>query len=407
MAVKPASDFRLIHHHVGGRAGDAPFPMPPQLGPDVLRVLYEADDTAVEQIRKASEDAGVPTLVRSDFVGLSGGRVRFAVNYCPYSSSAFPIAPEYLPYVMSESGRDYVLGEAASPISVVDLATHSLDEMVLDGPGDLPPPDMLSLDTQGGERDILVGAERLLERNILAVTTEVQFHRVYAGAAIFGEICEQLGRHKFLFVEFDQLQRYAPRRVPLGLRSPGFTLFGDATFFKDPQAMVATMGDRSGPALRKLAFLALCRAQLEFAQICLDLAPPEDDEGSSRPAYLGLVEEFRQLCRSAPQYYPWRFVDAYSAEASLARFQLIDGEAGARIAVDTTMRARAEFERILKANPPLAEAEQALALIDLFNRYGLGNVAKKVHEFQREAIDVYVREVMRIAGVERVEMGPA
>jgi hypothetical protein len=97
VTAKPASDYRLIHHHVGGRAGDAPFPMSPRLGADVLRVLYEADDTAVDQIRKASDAAGVSTLVRSDFVGRSGGRVRFAINYCPYSSSAFPIAPEYLP----------------------------------------------------------------------------------------------------------------------------------------------------------------------------------------------------------------------------------------------------------------------------------------------------------------------
>ena len=88
--------------------------MPPKLRADVLRVLYEADPAAVAQIRKASEEAGVPTLVKAAFVGLPGARVSFDITYCPYGSSAFRIAPEYRSYLTCEGGRDYVIGDAVS-----------------------------------------------------------------------------------------------------------------------------------------------------------------------------------------------------------------------------------------------------------------------------------------------------
>jgi len=373
--------------------------MPNALAGDVLRVLYEADESAVEQIHAASDASGTPTLVRSDFVGRPGGRVGFVVNYCPFTSSAFPIAPEYQAYVTSVGGRDYVLGEAAQPIRFVELETKGLDEIVFDGSEAVPAPDLLSLDTQGAERDILEGASRLLSQTVLAIQTEVQFHEVYVGAATFGEISSLLGRFGFKFIEFDHLERYSPRRSPLGLRGPGLTLFGDAVFFKDPQAIIASMSDRAGLALRKLAFVALSRGHLDVALSCLDRAPAEEDG----PAYLRLVEEFRRISGSAPQQLPWRFVEAFSAEASAARFRVAKDE---RIAEATMKRAQAEFEAIVRANPPLAEAGKALALVEMFNRYGLGDVAKQVQERQRDAVDRYIDGVMRLAGIQRIDIPP-
>ena len=47
---------KIVLHHVGGRWGNQPFPVPPRFERDFVRVLYEADADAIDGIREATKD---------------------------------------------------------------------------------------------------------------------------------------------------------------------------------------------------------------------------------------------------------------------------------------------------------------------------------------------------------------
>ncbi|MFY0632917.1 MAG: FkbM family methyltransferase [Vannielia sp.] len=85
-------------------------------------------------------------------------------------------------------------------VEEVELTTVALDEVE-----DLPRVDVLKMDLQGGELEVLKGAEDRLSEAV-AVVSEVRFHRIYEGEPMFGDIDVELRRqgfrlHKLLFTK--------------------------------------------------------------------------------------------------------------------------------------------------------------------------------------------------------------
>lgn len=392
------ADLRLIHHHIGGRAGDTGFNLPAAFERDVVRVLYDADADSVADAEQRSNAAGRTTLVRPYFVGAPGGKVAFRINHCPYTSSGRAVKPSYAPYYLEVNGTDYTYGEAAAPVRIVEIESHGLDQITLGVGADLPPPDLLSIDTEGGEDDVIAGAPRLLDEHVVAVIAEVKFNPVYVDGPLFGDISSMLFRHGFQFAEFEHLTGMAPIRGALGTRGRGLTMFADALYFKDPAVLAERHGTHAGIALRKLAFTAVCRGHFEFAQHCLTFCPPGSLPGGDIPIYLRFVDQFHRLCLATPEIRPWRFGEAFTAEASLARFTPpapVDAE---RVKAESRARARAEALKIESRQGDLNRAVSAPPLVRLFERYGMIEHAKLLVETQQRTISQYVGTVSRLAG---------
>jgi FkbM family methyltransferase len=396
--MSEAGDLRLIHHHVGGRAGDTGFNLPKAFERDVVRVLYDADAGSIEHASERSAAEGRTTLVRPYFIGRPGATVRFNIAYCPYLSSARELARPFHRWYVEVDGADYVWGEANTPVKTVEVRSHGLDEITLGAAADLPPPDLLSIDTEGGEDDVLAGAALVLDRHVVAVIAEVKFTPTYVVGPLFGDISAMLGKHGFMFAEFDHLGRMSPLRGRLGTRGTGPVIFGDALFFKQPEAIAAGAGDRAGVLLRKLAFVAVCRGHFEFAQHCRDLCPPESMPAGEIPLYLRFVDQFQRICRSGPDIRPWTFNESYSEAASQARFNTLPPEESQRIWAEDRARAGREMDKIESMREPMLRAVSDPPLLRLFRRYGMDAQAKILLDTQNRAASHYVAGVAAKSG---------
>jgi len=135
-------------------------------------------------------------------------------------------------------------------------------------------PDFLSLDTQGSELDILRGAQTTLHDQCVALATEIEFHPMYEGQALFSGIFDFALSHGFYFAGFTYLQEISPKRMPIGARAKGFLAFGDALFLRriDSVNSIAGSSDEQHLMLLKLAFVALNFGYLEYALLVLEAA---------------------------------------------------------------------------------------------------------------------------------------
>ena len=391
-------DLRLIHHHIGGRAGDTGFNLPQAFEGDVVRVLYDADADSITDAEHRSNALGRTTIVRPYFVGAPGRKVDFHINYCPYTSSARAVMPRYGAYYLETNGTDYIYGEAAAPVRTIEMESHGLDQITLGEGTDLPLPDLLSIDTEGGEDDVISGAPRLLDEHVVAVIAEVKFNPVYVDGPLFGDISAMLFRHGFQFAEFENLSGMAPMRGRLGTRGRGLTMFGDALYFKDPAVIAERYGERAAVALRKLAFTAICRGHFEFAQHSLGFCPPGSMPAGEIPIYLRFVDQFQRLCLATPDVKPWTFGEAFTAEASLARFMPLPPADSERVSAESRSRARQEAKTIESRQSDLNRAANAPPLVRLFERYGMTEHAKLLIETQQRTIGQYVGNATRWAG---------
>jgi FkbM family methyltransferase len=366
-------DRRIVHFHVGGRSGSTSLTVPTPFAEDVVLVLFDADEGCVAQAEILGRRNHAETISVPYFVGRDDGEIRFNINYDPYTSSAYELNEAFKDYYATVRGTDYVLDEVARPVRTVTVQSRSLDRLCFGDDATLTPPDVLTLDTQGSELDILKGASALLDDRVVAVVSEVQFNEVYRDAALFGELSAYLRERGFLFAAFTDLSQYAPLRGRIGARGDGLVLFGDALFLKDPKRIDDDL------ALSKLAFMALCHQQLEFAQLCLGrrAGSPGDDR-----AYLRLLDEFLAAVAGLPEPRLWTYAEAFDAETSRAFTQPVSNEEVAKIQA-------AMAEKAVREQPKLAAMSTGTGgVADLLERYGFSYAANS-RRFQEKFLKAY------------------
>jgi FkbM family methyltransferase len=285
---------RIVAHHVGGRGFGVALNVPARFSRDVVNVLYEADENcALEMIaQNTSENFHVlpHCLGREDKAG------KLYITNNPYASSNLKPNPEYDSYYcevmlsgeidgvsVQDTRYDAVYGNENRVVEVRDVTIHALDTLVRDRkvPGNLKP-DFLSLDTQGSELDILCGAQVTFRDHCIALATEIEFHPMYEGQALFSGIFDFALRHGFYFAGFTYLQEISPKRMPVGARGKGFLAFGDALFLRRIDSVKSIAGSQNEQHLMllKLAFVALNFGYLEYALLVLEVAeqaPPDPE----------------------------------------------------------------------------------------------------------------------------------
>jgi FkbM family methyltransferase len=310
--LTPSDDRRLSVHHIGGRAGSRTFPVLSAFERDVVNVLYDADPDCVEQVREANAELTSELHVLPYCFAGARGRRDFSLNYDPYTSGLLPSNPALAGWYHHNGECDYVWGEATRPMEERVVDTVTLDE-VFSGPGGWrPPPDVLSIDTQGAELEILQGGEQVVRDSAVAVLCEVEFLPLYRDQPLFGDVSAHLFEQGFRFAQFSDLYELSPERRIIGARAHGFHAFGEAVFLKDAEQIT------DDPVrLRKLAFVAIVLGHLEYGLGCLDRA------GGVPPARLGyerFLAELTTATEALPQAMPQTFAQRYSFEDSSRRF---------------------------------------------------------------------------------------
>ena len=316
-------------HHVGGRDGTRAFPIVPEFEHDVVSVIYDADPDCLDQVRERNKQLGSKCVVLPYCLAGKTEQVVFHLNYDPYTSSLMEADPRYSTFSMFHRGADYVLGESLKTMERRSVDAVSFDDLFSRDDAGAPPPDFLSLDTQGSEYEILLGARRVLRENVVAVVAEVEFHPIYCGQKLFGDVSRLLAECGYHFVDFlsEGSSRCSPVRLSVGLRSGGFLISSNALFLRDADSL-----DReSDPARRyaklcKLAFISIVLGQFDYGVDCLRRARPTDGgvpevEELSPHAYYRFLKELAAVIATAPLCHPPTFAQQHSFEASRSRFE--------------------------------------------------------------------------------------
>lgn len=307
----------LVIHHVGGRAGSTCFDLPNRFLCDIVNVLYDADESCVEQAEKTWMDKDCQTKVYPYCLSDKEGKTKFNLNYDPYTSSIYSLNEKYAKYYYpyKDSGMDYVFGDSVKTMERIEVGVTTLDALVENGK--VVAPDFLSIDTQGSELDILKGARQCLENHIFGVFVEVEFVPLYKEQPLFGDICSYLNSLGFELVETSFLNRH-PFRGKQGFRGKGVLFDGEALFLKSVDSVTSDLKGRA-LALNKLGFISLIYNRFEKVQECI--------EGSGfkkldNKKYLSVMADIYEALKELPDRSFPVFSERFTYEQSKKRFEV-------------------------------------------------------------------------------------
>jgi FkbM family methyltransferase len=320
-----ADKKRLSIHHIGGRGGGRGFPVLPSFEPDIISVLYDADPDCLAQVRTENKYFGSELYVLPYCIGESCGDVTFHLNYDPYTSSVRELNAKYGSFYLPLPDYDYLFSESIRAMEKPTVSVVSLDHLLLHSKSlAVPPPDFLSIDTQGSEYEILQGAKGCLDAT-LGLILEVEFHPLYQGQKLFGDLAHFLAGQGFEFVRFLHIGEAPPFRAPLGQRGQGFQVWGDALFLKNLSTIPCDDND-SLLKLAKLAFFAVVFNQFEYGLNCLKRMEQsslwtELRQSLQQTSYIKFLAALQEAVNQMPAEFPETFADGCTFEASKNRFQ--------------------------------------------------------------------------------------
>ncbi|WP_448208336.1 FkbM family methyltransferase [Azospirillum sp. sgz302134] len=185
--------------------------------------------------KRTDAEPGVQML--NHFIG-KGGPASFQVAQFDPASS---LLEANLPYL----GQFYALADMCRPVERQTVETTRLDDIAEVGACDY-----LKIDVQGGELDVLLGAERLLDR-ILFVHSEVEFEPVYKDQPLFPDIHRFLRDRGFELLDLTKFGHSGYAALP-GQQSRSKLLWADAIYVKTTDRLAA----QGGGALLKAAYIA-------------------------------------------------------------------------------------------------------------------------------------------------------
>jgi hypothetical protein len=307
----------LALHHVGGRGGSRRFPVLPFFEKDVLNVLYDGDPDCTEQMIGATSNLESRTIALSSCVGGAPGPSQLRIYRNSGASSLLPFEEQYRRRFLALGWDSTDLLSSSYDIQQsIPVQLETLDG-ILSRTGDaIPPPDFLSLNTQGTELEIMYGAREALRTKVISLQAEVSLFEIYAGQADLTQLVREAERGGFLLSHIFQLGAWVPSfsvqgrsiRPPVGLRSGGVALQADVEFFKDPNHILLYHANAQLD-LVKATFLAValmnyslsfCYSSLIDRRYLLELAA----EAQGRRGYIDFVLAYSLALDKQPRILP-------------------------------------------------------------------------------------------------------
>jgi FkbM family methyltransferase len=324
-------ECKFVAHHVGSRNIGIGFRVLPAFEADIINVLYDADQDSIAQTKALwQKHYRCETQVYPYCLSDAEKEETFYINFDAYTSSILPFNTRYKDYyTYDKSGKvDYVLGEACRPMVQRQVKAVSLDELLRSTDFSAPPPDFLSLDTQGSEYLILQGARRTLDSHVLGVYIEAEFMPIYKGQRRFTDLQPFLEKLGFQLADLKLHDGYSSYRAPIGARAEGFLFGSDALFLRRWESINDSVPDAGARyvMLRKLAFTAVLFHRLEYALEVLAQAdrltvPTDLRAVLSARTYDTFLQRLQQTVDAMPLRRPPHMAEAMSFEESQARFK--------------------------------------------------------------------------------------
>jgi hypothetical protein len=403
MATESAAPhLEVALHHVGGRGGTGRFPQLQHFARDFAVVLYEADESCIEEM--TTKDPSHHIIPRC--VADRSAPTEFNVLYNASASSVHDVDPRFLrdlPW-LGEGSIDY--DDAAwATVRRVSLTGAPLDELLHGQYPGVPPPDFLSLNTQGNEADILAGARDVLSRSCVAVQLEVSLRPIYRDQSTFDQVTRDASRLGFelarLLPHGDRGQGFTvgdrATRTPLGLRGGGVTLQADAIFFKTPDAILSGHANPMIDLIKGL-FVSFVLSYFDYSYACaesfLRLADPALraylSDARDRYAYVDFALSYLDEVERHPRIFPVTWTDVFAAGSDKPRsteeireryFKVHDRDAFTAGLSALTDRGYVAIERLavrfgFRQQAELLKRARLAAIWDTLRRLGLESTAR-------------------------------
>lgn len=235
-------DSRLLYVDCGARKGKLPRP---------FRALKQAHYVGVEadaeECRRLNDEARPRHRYIHAVLGRGAETRTFRITRSPACASLLQPNHEFLSQFREIAGGFEVERETA-------IETMSLDACL--AANDVARADFIELDVQGGELDVLMGAERTLD-GTLGIQVEVEFAPMYVGQPLFADIDGFLRARGFQL--FD-LSRYHVRRSS-ATPTRGQLLWGHALYLRDYRTLVPALAAR----------LAVVAVVLDLRDLAVDI----------------------------------------------------------------------------------------------------------------------------------------
>ena len=176
------------------------------------------------------------------------GKATLYVTKYPGCSSLYPPSEEYIKRFSGNS-------ELIELKYTVDLSTTTLEKFCkAEGIKEI---DFLHLDVQGGELNVLQGADGILNNSVLGLMTEVEFTEIYTGQPLFSDVDIYLRNQGLTLFDFGSMYRDRRRDIPVMSQDhPGALIWSDAFYFRDLMRSDLSPSLKTPEKLLKLACLA-------------------------------------------------------------------------------------------------------------------------------------------------------
>ncbi|MBF0125818.1 MAG: FkbM family methyltransferase [Magnetococcales bacterium] len=399
------SVFGISVHHVGGRAGSRAYPCFNWLEPAIENVLYDADPSCLEQIRQRW---GGACVVLPHCVGGSRATADFHLTYDRYGSSLLTCLPEYddCHIYSKQFSFDYdpVSHQTAS---VVPVTLQTLDDLFEQGGAEAGPPHFLSMDTEGSEYDILLGASRLLRTSIHGVYTEFHFLRRFTAQKSLQDLDDLLHESGFVLIDVKQSKGlYMPVCRPIGLRDQGTVGCGEALFLKIPARIVQ---DHPNPrlALLQAGMTALAFGHFEWCLRYLDAWVQQDglrwlaECTVPVPDYVAVLQGIVRTVQNYPPVTPLRFTDLFKTpQRAAARFSVPRAADNEPPATPSPLGLRTEYLTRLglsvesfRAQAELLQSERYFGVEEILNILGMTDLANTIREDRLQQIKALLQRL--------------
>jgi len=263
-------DLKIRIHHVGGIGSFGPTEALKNLGDDVEWIIYDADE---KSLMACDDLKNINHTLINRCLGGTNSKTQFNIMAASTASSMLAPAPSATQYTMLlRHGRALIWGEHACIIKSVEVEVNTLDWLVDNKI--IPPIDFLSIDAQGAELEIIIGASKMVTNSILGIVCEVEFNELYEGQPLFCDIQNHLRDNNFCLCQIYNHQYMNTAPYVRKLMGKGFYIVGEALFLKNINKFIDVNKLDMIPSetltqgvlqCLKIAAIAVIFDQLEFA----------------------------------------------------------------------------------------------------------------------------------------------
>jgi FkbM family methyltransferase len=231
-----------------------------EVAPVVDAVGFEPD---LEECRRLNESVGAAGPYRSlAFLpfGLGSEDGQRTLHLCRSRGTSSLLRPnrawlERFP----QPARFDVEREVSVPVRALDGIVSDPEIRV---PGRI---DFVKVDTQGSELDVLLGARKTLDDQVVAVEVEVEFAPLYESSVPFREIDAYLAECGFTLFKLRRLEWVRQTFEARPERTAGQLVFGDALYLRDPLGRGTPWTPKDGRQAEVLVLTAILYDLHDFA----------------------------------------------------------------------------------------------------------------------------------------------